>query len=152
MPDIIHRVGIRASLAKTYEALATIPGLSGWWTEDTSGESRVGGKIAFSFRRATGEMVGTIYMDVMELSAPTRVRWQGVDDPPEWHKTDITFDLSEQDGMTIVLFGHRGWREESEFMAHCSTKWAIFLISLRDYLESGTGNPSPRDVTIGNWH
>ncbi len=152
MPDIIHRVGIRSSLEKTYEALATIPGLSGWWTEETSGESRVGGRIAFTFRRANGELVGTIHMDVTALEPGKSVRWRGVDDPPEWHGTEIRFDLSEQEGMAIVHFGHRGWREESEFMAHCSTKWASFLLSLRDFVETGKGNPSPRDVTIGNWH
>jgi hypothetical protein len=33
-------------------------------------------------------------------------------------------------------------------MHHCSTKWATFLLSLRDDLESGKGRPAPRDVKI----
>ena len=37
-------------------------------------------------------------------------------------------------------------------MHHCSTKWAVFLMSLKSLLESGIGNPEPRDVQISNWH
>jgi hypothetical protein len=54
--------------------------------------------------------------------------------------------------MTIVVFGHRNWREPAEFMAHCSMKWAVFLMSLRELLETGTGRPAPGDVKIDNWN
>jgi len=37
-------------------------------------------------------------------------------------------------------------------MYHCSTKWATFLMSLKQLVETGDGAPSPRDVTISNWH
>ena len=33
----------------------------------------------------------------------------------------------------------RHWREDGEFRAHCSTKWASFLLSLRDLVETGRG-------------
>jgi hypothetical protein len=50
------------------------------------------------------------------------------------------------------MFGHRKWREEVEFMSHCSTKWGTFLLSLRDMVETGSGRPAPHDLRIGNWH
>jgi hypothetical protein len=37
-------------------------------------------------------------------------------------------------------------------MHHCSTKWAVFLMSLKRLHEVGAGEPSPDDVTISNWH
>jgi hypothetical protein len=37
-------------------------------------------------------------------------------------------------------------------MAHCSMKWAVFLMSLRDLVETGTGKPAPQDVKIDNWN
>ncbi|HNM06501.1 MAG TPA: SRPBCC domain-containing protein, partial [Leptospiraceae bacterium] len=64
----------------------------------------------------------------------------------------ITFDLSTADGQTIVLFGHRNWREAVEMTAHCSMKWAVFLLSLREYAETGKGRPSPNDLKIDNWN
>jgi hypothetical protein len=33
-------------------------------------------------------------------------------------------------------------------MHHCSTKWATFLLSLRDVVEGRAGHPAPRDVKI----
>jgi hypothetical protein len=39
-----------------------------------------------------------------------------------------------------------------EFMGHCSTKWATFLLSLRDLVETGQGKPAPHDLKISNWH
>jgi len=52
----------------------------------------------------------------------------------------------------IVLFGHRNWREATESTYHCSMKWATFLLSLREYVETGTGKPSPNDLKIDNWN
>jgi hypothetical protein len=37
-------------------------------------------------------------------------------------------------------------------MAHCSMKWATFLLSLRELLETGAGKPSPNDLKIDNWN
>lgn len=54
--------------------------------------------------------------------------------------------------MTILNFGHRNWQEPVEFMAHCSTKWAVFLMSLRALVETGQGKPAPEDLKIDNWN
>jgi hypothetical protein len=62
--------------------------------------------------------------------------------------TEIVFQLEWRNGQTFVLFTHQGWREPNEFMRHCSTKWATFLLSLKDYVEQGEGRPQPRDVKI----
>lgn len=152
MPNIIHRIGIKAPAAKVYKAVSTIEGLAHWWTEETTGDEHVGGKIEFIFRTETGDIKGQMVMEITELNKDRNVRWRCIDGPPEWIGTDFTFDLSEQDGQIIIIFGNRNWKEEIEFMAHCSTKWAVFLLSLREYVESGKGNPSPHDLKIDNWN
>ena len=43
----------------------------------------------------------------------------------------------------MLLFTHAGWREPVEFMDHCSTKWASFLLGLKARLEAGDGTPFP---------
>lgn len=152
MKDIVHRVGIKAPIAKVYDALSTIDGLAAWWTRSTTGSSKVGDVIAFRFSTETGDEIGGFDMDVLELQPDQTVRWRVKEGPAEWVGTDIEFQLSRQDEHTIVMFGHRQWREEVEFMAHCSTKWATFLLSLRDLAETGQGRPAPQDLRIGNWH
>jgi len=136
MVDILHRVGIKAPLDEVYQALATREGAAGWWTIDTQGQSKIGG----------------FDMKVLELQPRKRVLWQVLEGPAEWVGTKISFDLKQEGDYSIVLFNHQGWKEPVEFMHHCSTKWAIFLMSLKSFVETGRGNPSPDDVKISNWH
>jgi hypothetical protein len=116
------------------------------------GDERIGRKIAFTFRSETGEIKGRIVMEVLELNPEIYVRWRCKEGPAEWIGTDITFQLSQHDNQTIILFGHRNWREVVEFTAHCSMKWAVFLLSLREYIETGKGKPQPHDLKIDNWN
>lgn len=152
MADIIHRIGIKVPAAKVYDALATIKGLAGWWTEETLGTSKPGGVITFTFRSLKGDVMGAFDMEVVGHVPGKKVQWKVKDGPEEWVGTDLTFDLKEEDGMTILLFGHKNWKKPVEFMAHCSMKWAVFLLSLRELVETGKGRPSPRDLKIDNWN
>ncbi|SBT92981.1 Uncharacterized conserved protein YndB, AHSA1/START domain [Streptomyces sp. DI166] len=146
MVDILHRVGALASPEKVYEALTTVDGLAGWWTEDTDGDSDVGGVIRFRF------LPGGFDMKVLEAKPAELVLWEVVDGPEEWIGTRVRFELKRQGDFTIVLFRHEGWKEQVEFMYHCSTKWAVYLMSLKKLAETGKGDPSPRDVQISDWH
>jgi len=148
MADILHRVGIKSSsLDDIYQAVATREGLAGWWTSDTQGESKVGGVIKFRFGAKGG-----FDMKVLELDTAKRVLWQVIDGPEEWIGTKVSFDLKKDGDFTIVLFKHQGWREPVEFMHHCSTKWAVFLMSLKSLVETGKGAPDPNDIKIDNWN
>jgi uncharacterized protein YndB with AHSA1/START domain len=150
--DILHRGGIKASSKKVYNALATIDGIAGWWTTNTQGDStRVGGLIKFRFSR-DGREIGGFDAKVVELRPAERVQWQVLEGPQEWVGTKISFDLKQEDGYAIVLFKHSGWKEPVEFMHHCSTKWATFMLSLKELVETGKGAPSPNDIQISNWH
>lgn len=151
MADILHRVGIKAPLEAVYQALATPEGVAGWWTEDSSGDREVGGKLGFRFS-ANGVEIGGFEMRILELEPSTRVRWRVLDGPEEWIGTTIDYELKQEDGYSIVLFKHADWKEPVEFMHHCSTKWAVFLMSLKSLLETGKGAPSPGDTKIDNWN
>ena len=145
--DILGKVGIKSSSTDdVYRALTTREGLSGWWTEDVQGESKVGGVIQFRFG------AGGFDMKVLELQPAKRVLWQVVAGPEEWIGTKVSFDLKQADDWSIVLFKHQGWKEPVEFMHHCSTKWAIFLMSLKSLVETGKGMANPDDVKIDDWN
>ncbi|MGW5191650.1 SRPBCC family protein [Kribbella sp. NPDC004138] len=146
MSDILHRVGVIAPMKDVHTALTTIDGLAGWWTEDTKGDPD--GVIAFRFASAGGDGFD---MKILE-TAPELVRWEVVGGPEEWIGTHVSFRLSQADEYAIVLFKHEGWREPVDFMYHCSTKWATFLMSLKQYVETGKGDPAPNDVPVSNWH
>jgi len=146
MADILHKVGIKSSSRNgVFKALNSIEGLSAWWTTSTEGEGNAGGVLRFRFG------AGGFDMKVLELDPARRVLWQVIDGPEEWVGTKIGFDLEQRGDWTIVLFKHAGWKEPVEFMHHCSTKWAVFLLSLKALLETGKGAPWPNEIKLDSW-
>lgn len=152
MADIIHRIGIKAPAAKVYEAVATVPGVAGWWTRETTGTAQRGGRVNVRFRGGDGKEIGQMDFEMTRLKPSREVHWRILDGPEEWVGTDVTFQLTQEGDTTVLIFGHRNWKEPVEFMAHCSMKWAVFLLSLRELVETGTGKPSPEDLKIDNWN
>lgn len=148
MADILHRIGIKTSaINDVYQALTTRKGLAGWWTSNTQGEGNmVGNVIEFRFG------AGGFDIKVIALDQPANVLWEVVNGPEEWIGTRISWDLKQDGDYIIVLFKHMDWKEPVEFMHHCSTKWAIFLMSLKSLIETGKGTPDPNDVKIDNWN
>ena len=148
MVDILHQMGVAGATPKeVYGALTRLEGLAGWWTLDTTGETDPGGVIRFRFGP------GGFDMRVDEVEEDRLVRWTVVDGPEEWVGTTVRWELRpEQDWGTVVMFWHEGWREPVDFMHHCSTKWATYLLSLKQLVETGVGAPDPHDLKIASWN
>lgn len=143
MADIIHRIGIAASADDVYNALTTNEGLARWWTTDTAGAGNVGSIIKFRFGGEGPDF------EVVELQKNSIVRWRHAGEMPKaWMGTEVSFQLTPGDNQTYVLFSHAYWKEASEFMGHCSTKWGVFMLSLKEALETGEGRPYPNDIHI----
>jgi hypothetical protein len=111
------------------------------------GDSEVGGQLRFFFGKSEPSAV----MEVVELSPDDRVRWRCIQGPAEWVGTTVTFDLKTTGGETVRLFTHGDWREPVEFMHHCSTAWASYLLSLKHGLEGGTAAPFPHNELVSSW-
>jgi uncharacterized protein YndB with AHSA1/START domain len=142
---INHQVGIKASPDEIYEALTKTEKLAQWWTTDTRGSgAKVGDTLEFWFYGHCQKF------SVKELKPGKRVAWkspkgQGAD---EWEETEVTFDLSRDEKQTFIQFRHSGWDYSTDFQGHCSMRWAVFLLSLKDVLERGKGRPYPYDLEV----
>jgi uncharacterized protein YndB with AHSA1/START domain len=138
MPDILHRVGIDAKPDAVFHALTTLDGLRGWWVSTATGNPEKGGAIDFGFCE----------MKVVAAEPGRLVHWRCTRGPAEWVDTEVIFQLEWKLDQTFVLFKHANWKEPVEFMHHCSTKWATFLLSLLELVERGSGRPAPHDLKI----
>jgi uncharacterized protein YndB with AHSA1/START domain len=139
MPNILHRVGIDAPVEKVYETLTTLEGNRAWWDSSAVGDAKKGGLLTF-FKNWD--------FKVVETKPNELVKWKCVRGDSDWLDTEIIFQLVHKKGQTFVLFTHADWKEPVEFMHHCSTKWATFLLSLKQLLETGKGRPAPGEVQI----
>jgi hypothetical protein len=142
MANICLGVGTKADASKILNALTTIDGLQSWWTSGTSGDPAQGGTIAFRFGGNAGMDMRVVKSDAHQ------VHWECVSGPEDWLGTRIEFDIQKSEKQNRLMFRHAGWRSENQHFHHCSTKWATFLLSLRDVVESGKGKPFPNDVKI----
>ena len=143
--NIRHEVGIKVSPDAVYQALTDTGKLAEWWTSDTRGNgSEVGGVLEFWF----GDFCHKF--EVVELQPDKLVRWKSKEGIEEWAGTEVEFFLSADEKQCYVHFSHSGWRSDSGMLPHCSTKWAVFMLSLKDLLEKGNGQPAPDDVEINH--
>ena len=142
MADILHLIRINAPREKVYEAIATADGVRNWWTRDTDLEPKVGG--AGEFRFHGGQRITRVKIE--ELKPPARVVWKTLSAPiPTWADSVISLDLQADGGGTVLRFAQRGIRQADDQFAMSTTAWGSFLLSLKEYLETGKGTPHPDD-------
>ena len=147
MPNIVHRISTtKATQEELFRAVSTKDGFATWWTERMGGTDGIGGVLEFNFSE------GGLCFEIIELEPPAKATLRCVTGPPEWIGTDIEFRINREDDDTVLLFAHRGWREEIPFMHHCSTQWASFLLGLKEHYEKGQGRPfGPNYAPVSNW-
>jgi len=145
MTHFQHSLAIAAAPATVFAALSTIEGLQGWWTEDCDGSTRSDGIIHFRF--------GACYKDmrVLRMVPQREVHWRctrahveapQVERSDEWVGTEPVFVLApDEQGGTILHFEHLGLLPALQCFGVCSAGWRQFLASLKQYAETGSGNP-----------
>lgn len=141
---IYHQIGVNSSLKNCFNAVATLEGISAWWTP-TSGDPLLDGELTFSF----GEH--SIIAIVTKYQENKIVEWTVQGKDGEWLHTRICFELLEKDDQVLINFQHADWKDTTEMFAHCSTKWAVFLVSMKKFLETGQGQPFPIDEPINHY-
>jgi uncharacterized protein YndB with AHSA1/START domain len=135
MTEIRHNVVIKATPEEVYKAVTTQDGLGSWWCKQTTAKPELGFVNIFAFGKIINEM------KVTELIPNKRVEWQCFNSIEEWIGTNISFELEEKDGRTILRFSQAGWRAVTDTFADCNYNWALFMKSLKSLCETGTGEP-----------
>ncbi|WP_018614778.1 SRPBCC family protein [Segetibacter koreensis] len=136
MADIRHNVVIKATPQEIYKAITNQEGLSNWWAKQTTAKPEVGFVNTFTFGNFRNEMI------VTTLTPNKKVVWQCINSIEEWIDTNISFELEEKDGRTLLRFAHSGWREVTDMFASCNYDWGRFMTSLKLFCETGIGTPS----------
>jgi hypothetical protein len=140
--EINHLIGIKGSLDEVYAAVSEVGGLKECWTVDTKGVSQVGGIIRLRFGG-----YGVQEMKVTALKKNSIVKWTCIKHSArEWIGTEFTFSLKLSKGQVYLRFRQAKWKEAGDFLAYCTTKWAAYLLGLKEFIETGNGRPYPHDL------
>jgi len=141
----MHLVKIHASSDRVYQAITTAEGVRNWWTRDTNLESHIGGTGEFGFY---GHRF-VVNVRVQDLTPNAHVGWRMMSSgQPAFEGTTIAFDLRPAGGDTMLAFAHRGFKHADDGFASATTRWGFYLVSLKQYLESGRGTPNPDDLDL----
>ncbi|MBG1232121.1 SRPBCC family protein [Aestuariivirga litoralis] len=134
-------------LAQSAEMVfAAITNPRGWWGEGITGETaKLGGE--FNYRHMPFH---DTTQKITALEPNTRVVWaivksaiHFVENKNEWLGTEMIFDISPSKGKTELKVTHRGLDRKLECFDACSGGWDLYLESLKDFIETGTGQPDP---------
>jgi len=144
---ILHEIGIKASPEAVYQALTDTKQLAGWWTSDIRGSgARVGDVLEFWF----GEVCHAFEVEALEPGRLVRWKSDQRESIAEWAGTTVAFSLHPDGKQCRLRFSHSGWRRDDGILPHSTTKWAVFMLSLKDLLEKGRGQPAPHDVHVNH--
>jgi uncharacterized protein YndB with AHSA1/START domain len=145
--EIWHELLVHVPPAALYGALTDPSKIAHWWTTGARGDSTLGGKLEFWF----GDYQGSV-AEITALEPHELVRWHvSGGRVQDWLETDVEFRILQVEGRTILHFRHSNWREDAKIFPHCSLGWAVFLLSLKEFVETGKGRPYPYDLPINLW-
>ena len=145
--EIWHEILINASPSHLYAALTDVNKIAHWWTTDVRGESVIDKQLEFRFSGFCAAV-----MTVTALRPGELVHWRVVSGGSEdWINTELEFKIFRHQGRTFLHLRHSGWKEDAKAFPHCSLGWAIFLLSLKEFVETGKGRPHPYDMPVNLW-
>lgn len=143
MAKVKHRVGIRESIDTVFQTLTTNEGFSGWWASSADIEAEVGGRADLTFLELT-----VLSFEYKELVPNKVVQLKCSSGPGPWQDSELLFELEHSDDQVFLTLTHQNDdASEDDFLYFC-TKWPIYLLSLRDLVETGEGRPYPNDIKI----
>lgn len=144
MSEIRHRVGINSTITEVYEATYHPEKLEEWWAESAKGSTTVGSQIELKFSGYPNHV-----WQIAERVENRRVRLDLLSGPLPWLGSQLLFEFEESDKQVYVTFVHKtGPETPSDAVQFFQTKWPMFLVSLKRYLETGKGMPYPDDIKI----
>ena len=133
------------------EAFNDIKNFRAWWSEDIEGETDKPGETFFYHYKE----VHLCKMKLIEMIPNEKLVYQVIanefsftKDKTEWVNTKLIFDISSEGKQTKVTFTHEGLVPAYECYNICNDAWTGFIQnSLKNLINSGKGQPSPKDGT-----
>ncbi len=132
--------------AEVYEAINNV---RGWWSEEIEGDTdKLDAEFLYRYKD-----VHHCKIKLIELIPAKRVVWFVLDnyfsfteDKTEWKNTRVIFDISQADGKTHLSVTQLGLVPEYECFNICQDAWTTYIQkSLRSLIETGKGNPNPKE-------
>lgn len=145
MANVRHRVGIQARPGDIFQALVRPDRLTGWWATKATGEAVENGTLDLEFTGLTH-----LVFRITKRVEDRHLTLTNIDGPDIWIGSELRFDLEQSSAQVYVTLLHEKPEADDDSFLYFNTKWPLFLISLKEFIETGTGKPFPNDVRINH--
>lgn len=146
-PNYKASISVSADVDVAYAAITH--GIEHWWTKPDTPIGRLGDRAKFTF--PPGRSYWTF--EAIELTPPNQVKLKCVDAlhlhegqpeeiEQEWLGTVTQWHISKEGAGSRIDLEHHGLKPELLCFDICKAGWDFFfLVSLKAYLDTGTGRP-----------
>jgi hypothetical protein len=132
------------------EAFNAIKNFRGWWSEEIEGSTETLNETFFYHYKD----IHLCKMQLIEMVPEKRLvyrvtenEFNFIEDKTEWVNTRLIFQLATEEGKTKVTFTHEGLVPTYDCYAVCNDAWSGYIgKSLKNFIETGKGNPNPKDA------
>lgn len=144
MKDSRHFIGAKTTKEEMYKAISEPQGLEKWWATSAKGDPEIGKTIALYFKDLT-----TLKFNYTTLIPYEKLELTCCEGPPQWQDTILTFKLEEKEGQVFLTHIHSNIQSDDiESLTYFNTKWTVYLLSLKNFLETGKGTPYPTELKL----
>lgn len=143
MAKVKHRVGVNGPVDQVFAAITASEGFAGWWASSAEVRVEIGGKVDLTF-----DGLAVLKFKYRDIQENRKVDLQCVEGPAPWQDSELLFGLEQAEDQVFVTLTHQKDASSEEDFLYFSTKWACYLLSLRDFVETGKGRPYPNDIKI----
>lgn len=144
MERTIHFIGVKCTKEEMFNAISKPSGLEKWWATRVEGIAEIGESLFLTFDNLT-----TLKFKYDEIVPNEKLVLTCFDSFKSWDKTQLVFEIIEKDNQVFLTQTHQNinpWDIES--LTYFSSKWTVYLLSLKQYLETGIGTPYPNEAKL----
>lgn len=144
MKETRHFIGAKSTREDAFHAISTPQGLQHWWASTAQGKVEQGETLSLIFSGLT-----TLHFRYDVIVPNEKLILTCFDSFKSWDGTQLVFDLEEKEGQLFITLTHRNINpDDMESLTYFSSKWTIYLLSLKQFLETGKGTPYPTESKL----
>ncbi len=144
MERTIHFIGAKCTKEDMFKAISKPSELNKWWATKSEGIVALGETLYLTFENLT-----TLKFRYDEIIPNEKLVLTCFDSFKSWDKTQLIFEITEKDDQVFLTQTHQNIdAQDLESLTYFSSKWTIYLLSLKQYLEAGVGTPYPNEIKL----
>jgi uncharacterized protein YndB with AHSA1/START domain len=144
MKKTTHFIGAKTTPGEMFSAVSAPEKLQQWWSTSAQGHAIPGGTVTLEFDGLT-----VLKFRYDEIIPDRKLVLTCYDSFKSWDKTQLVFDIEQKENQVFLTQTHQNIPDEDyESLVYFTSKWTVYLLSLKQYLETGAGTPYPNELKL----